>query len=203
MKIFYLSPFRVAFLFVLISVLTIKASGQGMPEELTNGTLRDQMNYLEERTRIYDNFRAIREDIFQKIKANALDSLAQTKNRIKSLNTQTSLLNNTIDSLKRSLTMSQSNVEEITRERNSMQVMGMNVDKTIYNSLLWSVIAILLILLVLGVIIFKRNLIIIREAKKDLKDLHLEFEAYRKTSREAREKMTMDHFLEMKRLKGA
>jgi hypothetical protein len=79
----------------------------------------------------------------------------------------------------------------------------MNINKTTYNTLVWTIIAALLIILSLGYVIFKRNLLVITNTKKDLKDLNLEFEAYRKTSREAREKMTMDHFLEVKRLKGS
>jgi hypothetical protein len=39
--------------------------------------------------------------------------------------------------------------------------------------------------------------------KKEFQDLKVEFEAYRKTSREAREKLTMDHFNEIKKLKGS
>jgi hypothetical protein len=173
-----------------------------MPEEFNKGTLREQMNYLEERTRIYESYRAVREDMFQKIKVNALDSLNQAKNKIVRLNSQTILLNQTIDSLKTSLAANQTSMDEITRERNSIQLLGMNVNKTTYNTFVWAIIATLLVLLAMGYVIFKRNLMVITNTKKDLKDLNLEFEAYRKTSREAREKMTMDHFLEMKRLKG-
>jgi hypothetical protein len=42
----------------------------------------------------------------------------------------------------------------------------------------------------------------IHHLNKDLSDLKNEFEAYRKSAREAREKMSMEHFNEMKRLKG-
>ena len=54
----------------------------------------------------------------------------------------------------------------------------------------------------MGLLVFNRNMLITFNTKKELKDLKDEFEAYRKTSREAREKMTMDHFIEMKKLKG-
>ena len=58
-----------------LSIFT--ASGQTtMPEVMDTGTLDDQFNYIHERTRIYENYRAIREDIFQKMRGNALDSLS-------------------------------------------------------------------------------------------------------------------------------
>ncbi len=203
MKKLLLNIIRYASLSAILVLFTLKGNSQtGMPEEFNKGTLREQMNYLEERTRIYESYRAVREDMFQKIKVNALDSLNQAKSKITRLNSQAILLNRTIDSLKTSLATNQTTTDEITRERNSIQIMGMNVEKTTYNTVVWAIIATLLIILALGYVLFKRNLLIITNTKKDLKDLNLEFETYRKTSREAREKMTMDHFLEMKRLKG-
>ena len=204
MKNLYLTIIRYALLSAILVLLALKGNGQtGMPEEFNKGTLREQMNYLEDRTRIYESYRAVREDMFQKIKVNALDSLNQAKNKIIRLNSQTILLNQTIDSLKTSLATNQTSMDEITKERNSIQLLGMNVDKSTYNAVVWAIIAILLVILAMGYVIFKRNLLVINNTKKDLKDLNLEFEAYRKTSREAREKMTMDHFLEVKRLKGS
>jgi uncharacterized membrane-anchored protein YhcB (DUF1043 family) len=56
--------------------------------------------------------------------------------------------------------------------------------------------------LVFGFLAFKRNLSVTQNTKKELVELKDEFESYRKTSREAREKMSMDHFNEIRRLKG-
>jgi uncharacterized membrane-anchored protein YhcB (DUF1043 family) len=67
---------------------------------------------------------------------------------------------------------------------------------------MWTILAALLAALVLGFLAFKRNMMVLSDTKKEFQDLKDEFEAYRKTSREAREKMTMAHFLELKKLKG-
>jgi uncharacterized membrane-anchored protein YhcB (DUF1043 family) len=61
----------------------------------------------------------------------------------------------------------------------------------------------LITLLLIGFLVFKRNLSTVFNTKKELQEIKDEFDAYRKTSREAREKLTMDHFNEIKRLKGA
>ena len=42
------------------------------PAILDSATMKSQLDYIQERTRIYNDFRAIREDIFLKIKANLL-----------------------------------------------------------------------------------------------------------------------------------
>ena len=53
-----------------------------LPDELLTNTIEGQINYLEERTGIYENYRAIREDMFQKINSNVLDSLRTYKDEI-------------------------------------------------------------------------------------------------------------------------
>lgn len=198
-----LPEFRSVLIFIMLVMLTIKGIGQTtMPEELNKSTLKEQLNYLDAKTRIYENYRAIREDMFQKIKKNVTDSLSEAKGNIARLNSMTSILNLNIDSLKASLQTTNTNLEEITRTKNSIKIIGLNVNKITYNTVLWTIIAGLIGILALGLLVFNRNRLITFNTKKELKDLKDEFEAYRKTSREAREKMTMDHFIEMKKLKG-
>jgi uncharacterized membrane-anchored protein YhcB (DUF1043 family) len=67
---------------------------------------------------------------------------------------------------------------------------------------MWSIIIALLLILLIGFLIFKRNQTVIVTRNKDLQDLKEEFESYRKTSREAREKMALTHFNELKKLRG-
>jgi len=73
-------------LLVLFLLPIARGSGQTtMPEVLENGTFTEQMDYIEQRTRIYENYRAIREDMFQKIMKNSLDSLNSAKREISGL----------------------------------------------------------------------------------------------------------------------
>ena len=188
---------------VLILMFGVKVYGQtGMPEELTTRPMQDQLKWLEDRTRIYENFRAIREDIFQKVKNNVTDSLRANDRRITELTGRVSSLNQKIDSLDNTLQATQTNLDDMTNTKNSIRVLGMNVNKLTYNSIIWTIIAGLIVLLILGLVVFKRNQAITLNTQKELKDLKDEFEEYRKTTRIAREKMTMDHFNEIKKLRG-
>jgi len=173
-----------------------------MPDVLLQGNLTEQMNYIEERTRIYENYRAIREDMFQKIKGNMLDSLTSAKSRISGLNNRTRKLDYTIDSINSAFHATKSDLAEMTRTKNSIRLFGLEVNKYLYNTIMWIVIAGLLVLLGMGYLAFKRNHAITTHTKKELKELKEEFEAYRKSSREAREKMSMDHFNELRKLRG-
>jgi predicted nucleic acid-binding Zn-ribbon protein len=186
---------------MVISV--IKVTGQvTMPDVLLKSSLKDQYNYIEEHTRIYEDYRAIREDMFQKLKRNVSDTLSSINIKIAGLNKTVSVLNRTIDTLRTNLASTRTRLEEITNTKNSIKVIGLEINKLTYNKIMWTILLVLVAVLLLGFLVFKRNLSAVFNSKKEFQDLKLEFETYRKTSREAREKLTMDHFNEIKRLKG-
>lgn len=192
----------------VISILLILAfSGKALcqtaiPDILEKGTITEQMKYLEEKTRIYEDYRAIREDMFQKIKNNSIDSINGAKNRINGLVLLTSSLNVRIDSLNSRLSGTKADLDEITRSKNSIKVIGIEINKTAYNTIMWIIVGALVLLLATGFLAFKRNFNITHNTKKELDDLRTEFEAYRQKTRLEREKMSMEHFNELKRLKG-
>jgi hypothetical protein len=187
----------------VLIIAFLKAESQtAMPDVLFKNSLKEQMNYLDEHTKIYETYRAIREDMFQKLKANVSDTMSAVKNKIAGLYLTRSVLTMKIDSLTKSLAATNTSLDEITKSKNSISVIGLEINKSTYNKVMWTILAALLAALVLGFLAFKRNMTILSDTKKEFQDLKDEFEAYRKTSREAREKMTMAHFLELKKLKG-
>lgn len=194
---------RIALILAVLIITVIKIAGQSaMPDVFQKNSLKEQLNYLDEHTKIYDNYRAIREDMFQKIKGNVSDTLAAAHSKIAELNKTASSLNQTIKSYKSNLDSANASLEEMTRTKNSIKVIGLEVNKLTYNKIMWTILAGLIAALLIGFLAFKRNVISIINIKKEFQELKDEFEAYRKTSREAREKITMDHFNEIKRLKG-
>ncbi|HBZ22485.1 MAG TPA: hypothetical protein DEO60_15240, partial [Bacteroidales bacterium] len=152
---------------------------------------------------IYEDFRAIREDMFQKMKVNSLDSLKAAKSEIKGLKNDTRRLNSTIDSLNTSVGTIRADLDQMTKTKNSISLMGIEINKNVYNGVLWSIIVALAGLLTAGFMAYQRNHKVTTQTKKECEELKKEFEAYRKASREAREKMSMTHFNELKKLRGA
>lgn len=192
-----------AILFFLVFFQQPGISQTDMPEILLRGSIREQMDFVEEKTRIYEDYRAIREDMFQKIKRNALDSLNSAKIEITVLKNNINEGKSGIDTLNAEIVSLRTDLEQVTRTKNSMSLFGLEIGKTVYNTILWMIIGILAVLLVTGFLSFKRNRAVTLNTKKEIDELKKEFEAYRKASREAREKMSMAHFNEVKRLRGA
>ena len=194
---------RGVMILAVMVISVIKVTGQvTMPDVLLKSSLKDQYNYIEEHTRIYEDYRAIREDMFQKLKRNVSDTLSTINIKIAGLNKTVSELNRTIDTLRTNLASTRTKLEEITNTKNSIKVIGLEINKLTYNRIMWTILLALIAVLLLGFLVFKRNLSAIFNTKKEFQELKIEFETYRKTSREAREKLTMDHFNEIKRLKG-
>lgn len=191
---------------IVVAIVAMEATmvtGQNsIPDILMNGTLSEQMNYVETKTRIYEDYRAIREDMFQKLKNNSIDSLTKAKNNIAGFVALTGNLNLRIDSLNNNLNVTKEQVKELTRTKNSISILGIELNKTSYNSLMWIIVAVLAAILGIGFLAFKRNFSVTLETKKELKELRTEFEEYRQKTRLEKEKMSMDHFNEIRKLKG-
>jgi hypothetical protein len=193
---------KVLLLSAFVYSVTLASGQTKMPEELSTAPIRGQIEYVEDHTRIYDNFRAIREDIYQKLNKNILDSLTAEKTRVEQLKVSTSALNSSADSLKVLLASARQQLDEVTATKNKIRVLGLEINKTAYNTIMWILVGGLILLMVIGFLIFKRNLVVLLRTEKDLKELKEEFAAYKQSSRLAREKVEMDLFRANQKLKG-
>jgi uncharacterized membrane-anchored protein YhcB (DUF1043 family) len=193
--------------FITALVLLLGTSDQAMaqasgPEILDTGTLQEQYDFVQQRTRIYEGFRAVREDMFQKLKQNSLDSLRQAHRETRSYQEQLSDANTQIEELDNRLETTTDERDQAIREKDSLYFLGIPMHKTFYNVLLWSIIAGLLAFALIMLVMFKRAHRITRQTQKDLNELQDEYEDYRKTSRERFEQQSIDHFNEIRKLKG-
>ena len=189
--------------FTLAFFMVVRAMGQaGMPAELTSSTILEQINYVEKHTRIYDNFRAIREDIYQKVNRNFIDTLLAERSRIEALENLTAGLNAKTDSLNALLSTTRASLNDVTTTKNSIKFLGLEIRKGVYNTIMWTIVGALVFILILGFLVFKRNLVVLLRTEKDLKELKEEFAAYKQSSRLAREKLEMDNFRALQKLKG-
>ena len=190
-----------SFYLLLFAGNSIIAQGT-MPEVLDTGTLEEQLDYLDERTRIYNNFRAIREDMFQKIKTNSLDSLDGSKFTISELEGQLREQVILVESLREELQNTNNQLDEAIKNRDRLSFLGIPMQKGLYNTIVWAVIAGLVFITAILFLSNKRLLTTARRNKNDLEELREEFEAYRKQTREQREQLVVKHHNELRKLKG-
>ena len=165
-------------------------------------TLKSQYEELQRRTRIYEGFRAIREDMFQEIRKQSLDSLNQARQQAKSLKDELQQAENQVSLQAEQLAVAHEERDQALAERNSISLLGKPINKGLYNVMLWSVIGVLALLALVMLWMARSARQMSRQRAADLNEVLEEYETYRKSSRERLEKITIDHFNEIKKLKG-
>lgn len=194
---------RIFFIAIILTVFSFGSSiGQsGLPEILQTGTLQEQLDYIEDRTLIYNNFRAIREDMFITVKNNSLDSLDSIKSDKLNLELRLKNIDEDMDSLNAILEYTRDERDQAIENRDSMVFLGASMSKTGYNMTVWTIITVLAVLLVLTLITYARNRTVTLNTLSEIDDLKDEFGSYKKNSREKRESLVMEHFQELKKYK--
>ncbi len=202
MKSIYLSTATILAIFCLSMVSVQSLNAQYVtPVILDTASLESQLTYIQERTRIYNDFRAIREDIFLKMKRNALDSLNEAKLEIATLNSRLTERNFQIETLNSDLGRAKNERDEAIRNKDSFSFLGMQLNKILYNTIVWFIILGLAVLAVSLFLLYKRTRIVTVQTKKEFDEIRNEFEAHKKSSREKYEKLVVSHHSEIMKLK--
>ena len=186
---------------LLIFGFWFASDAQTLSEVLDTATIENQLNSVHQRTRVYDNFRAIRDDIFLQMKKNVNDSLTATKLEIATLNSNLADRNFQIETLNSDLTRIKNERDEAIRNKDSMSFIGIQMNKALYNSILWFVILGLLVVSAVLFLLFKRAHVVTTQVKGELETMQREFEEHKRSSREKYEKLVVSHHNEIMKLK--
>lgn len=179
----------------------VTLNAQTLLEVMDTATVENQINTIHQRTRVYDNFRAIRDDVFLKMKRNVNDSLNEVKLEIAHLNSNLAERNFQIETLNSDLTRTKNERDEAIRNKDSMTFIGIQMNKTLYNSVLWFVILGLLVVSAILFLLFKRAHVVTTQVKGELETMQHDFEEHKKGSREKYEKLVVSHHNEIMKLK--
>jgi hypothetical protein len=183
------------------SIYHVQAQNRTL-EILDTATLQQQMDHLGQRMNIYDGYRAVRDDIFLKMMKNSLDSLNTAKGEISRLESTVETLRSDKVSLDRTLQQVTEERDLAIKNKNSLSLLGINMNKLAYNTIMWFIVLALVALLVILFMIFKRSFVVTRQTTKDLEETREEFDNYRQQSRERYEKLVVQHHKEILKLKG-
>ena len=120
-----MSPLRYLSTAVFLAVVLFNSDGQSpMPDALIKSPMKEQLKFIQERTKIFDNYRAIREDMFQKLIGNVSDTITVAFNRIIMLNSSVTELRYKVDSLTSDLQTTKTSLETAIKTKNSITLFG-------------------------------------------------------------------------------
>ncbi len=168
---------------------------------LDTGTVEAQLEFVIDDANVYNEYKVIKIPYIQKLKKNLRDSLHAIHRQNAENKASVAEKNKTIDTLQMQLQKTKSELTEAIRTKNSLTVLGLQLDKTYYNSLMWIIILALGILLGFGMVLYKRNNAITVKTKNELNELKSAHDEYRNKTRIDKEHMVVRHHDEVKKLK--
>lgn len=197
--------------FMLCGLHGIQAQTETTEEDdglsLDSSTINDQFEYVLKKS---GNFRGTNGQMYEAVNRNMLETLqAHANDSLKTLrkdlaDTQ-AIVNNQakeITDLKANLSSTQETLDATNKEKNNMALFGMQMSKSSYNVLMWSVIGGLLALLLLFIYKFRNSNAVTKEAKKNLAEIEEEFDEHRRTALEREQKVRRQLQDEINKQKG-
>ncbi|QNM85740.1 hypothetical protein H9W90_01035 [Polaribacter pectinis] len=176
---------------LIIVFTTILLSTISYAQETTEleNTLENQFDKIYRTSTSYQTYKVISKERFQLLKKNVLDSLKESKSLViekeKSLKAEKASIQET----KETLNKTKQELEIALNKENSISLFGIQLSKTTYNLILWSLIAVLLFSLLYFIYKFSKGNIITQKAENGLQEVEQEFEQYRKKSLEREQKL--------------
>ncbi|MCL7765373.1 hypothetical protein MPF19_18275 [Polaribacter sp. Z014] len=171
---------------LLLLTATISFSQETINED---SSLDGQFNRINRVSTNYQSYKVISKDKFLQLKQNVLDSVKSLKKKISEKENLLITERNGIKETKTLLDKTKLDLDAALIKENSISVLGLQLSKTTYNLLLWSLIVILLLALSYFIFKFSKSNVLTKEAKDNLADIEQEFEKHRKNTLEKEQKL--------------
>ena len=170
---------RVLLLLLLIHTANI-ASAQEFREEINS--IDNQFDKIYKKATNYNNYKVILKEQYLNLKLNVLDSIKDSKRLIFEIENRLHTKNSTLKKTKEQLVSAEFNLKEVIQKANSMTFMGVQLNKTSYNLLLWLLIIFLTSTSVYFIFKFKKSMTITKEAQRVLLENEKALEIHQKKS---------------------
>lgn len=190
----YLSVIVITIFAITTSFSQIDTTATTPELSLSESTISDQFEYVIQKSTNWKDdkgrvFEVVRKQWLDQLKAHTLDSLQLITKKYNSTLTTIATQEKNIKALQDKLNNTQINLDTITSKKDEISLFGMNLSKAGYNSLLFSVIALLLGLLGFFVFKFKNSNVLTKAAQKQLTDVETEFDEHRRNALEREQKV--------------
>lgn len=174
-------------IFFFLFVTGFLASAQNNSQkiiDLSQGNISEKFNELYSKSRNYKNYKIIKGFYFNQLKKQVLDSLTKEKTSLKEANKNIRKLQNQIGDLQNKLQQFNKQITRLKSENNSINFLGIPVEKSRYQWIVWSLIGILTLALLYFIYLFKTSHKVTKAAKESLSKLEEEYNNFRSISLE-------------------
>lgn len=184
MKLIKLLP-----IFLLLCSITINAQNSQETQTINSGTIENQFDYLIKNSNRYEDKKVVKRVWLDQLKSNVSDSLNVLRKELATTKNILSEKEAEITKLTSTLNLSNDSVAKLSNEKGSMSFFGMLISKPLYNTILWSIIGVLLLGLIIYILRFGRSNTITKEANNKFFELETEYESHRQRSLEREQQL--------------
>ncbi|APY09753.1 tRNA (guanine-N1)-methyltransferase [Seonamhaeicola sp. S2-3] len=196
------------FLFLLVSLTSLNAQETQQTQSINDGSINDKFEFVLRKSGNFKGtnglpYEAVKRSMLLSLQKQTNDSINTLKSKLSKSNTTIINQNKEINDLKSNLSKTQATLDNINKEKDSMALFGMQMSKTGYNMLMWTIIAALLALLIFFIYKFKNSNAITKQAKQNLAEIEEEFDEHRRVALEREQKVRRQLQDEINKQKGA
>ncbi len=159
------------------------------PNSLTGGTISSQFDYINRVSNSFQEYKVIKQTNLDQIRSNVLDSLDVFKNQLVTVNQKLAEQQTKIENIDAETEAIQLELKEAQEARDSFSFLGIPIHKAVYNTIMWAIVAGLLVALLFFLFKYSQSHKVIARARKDLDDTVEEFEQHRKNTLDRERKL--------------
>lgn len=170
-------------------------------ESLPN-TIENEFVKIYKKSNNWQEYKMVKRVAFINFQKRVLDSVSIIKKDILTKKETIKQQKETIFSLNEQITKLNEDLKNSSNAKDSISLFGMQLSKTAYNFILWTIITVLLVGLFFFIFKYKRSNIITKGATKNLVEIEEEFEQHRKKTLEKEQKLRRQLHDEMNKNRG-
>ncbi|MAZ72588.1 MAG: hypothetical protein CMC70_05530 [Flavobacteriaceae bacterium] len=162
---------------------------QDTTQENKPNTIENQFIDVVDGSNSYQEFKVIKKTEINNLRTNILDTVSAFKSKISTLNSEIDSQKNEIASLSQNLRKTEEDLALSQKKENGIEILGLLTQKATYNTIMWSIIGILVLALAFFIYKFKNSHAVTREAQLKLAETEIEFEKHRQTRIEEQQQL--------------
>lgn len=170
-------------------VLALSFTIQAQDSNQTAVSIDGQFKQLLDESNNFKEYKVIKETDINKLRKNANESIQKLNENITSLESSIVTKDSRIASLENELAGINTQLSDVNAEKDSMNFLGIQTNKSFYNTVVWSIVGLLAFLFVFMSLRFKNSNATTKAANKQLATTEEELEDLRRKSIEKEQKL--------------
>lgn len=179
---------KILLLTIPLFLFSISANAQDSVQ-IEKNTLDNQMTDAFDKSNSYQEYKVIKKTQLATLKRNILDSVSTLERKITGLESEIKNQNTEIDSLTQNLNQTQENLAASKEKEDGIELFGILSSKATYNTIMWSIIGILLLISGFLFYRFLNSHKITKAAQLKMAEIEIELEDNRRNSLEREQKL--------------